>query len=132
MSHRLLIVEDDKDLSDMVVLYAKFKHYDCETDLTGAGCMTKAITFQPHLILLDLNLPQISGLGIIRELKKHPTLADIPIIVFSAMHQTDIVKEAMQLGANAYFTKTGTMEDLFAIVREYVKIAPLHEESMRM
>jgi DNA-binding response OmpR family regulator len=121
MKHKILIVEDEPELLHMLGLRAQFYNYSCVLEQVGDQCVEKALLHQPDVILLDLNLPRISGLGLIRELKKNPKLAKIPIVVFSALHQTEIVREALDIGANAYYTKSGNMKELFKLIGEYVQ-----------
>lgn len=121
MSGKLLIVEDEEDLLQMIEIMAKHQNFECVHDINGNKVVELAEAENPDLILLDLNLPMISGLGILRELKKRPHLKAIPVIIFSAIHETDVVREAIDLGANAYFTKGGHIKHLFELVREYMK-----------
>lgn len=119
MNRTLLIVEDESDFVAMLEPKAKRRGYTCITDATGAETVSKALQNSPAAILLDMNLPDISGLGLIHELRKHPELVKTPIIVFSALNHSDIVKEAMARGANAYFTKGRPIHELFDVIGEY-------------
>ena len=82
MKNKILIVEDEPELLHMLGLRAQFYNYTCVLEQVGDQCVEKAKLHHPDVILLDLNLPRISGLGLIRELKKDPKLAKIPIVVF--------------------------------------------------
>ena len=119
MKRKLLIVEDEPELLQMLSLKANHLNYDCVLEASGELSIDKAKFFNPDVILLDLNLPKISGLGVIRELKRINQTANIPIIVYSAIHDSEVVREAMDLGATAYVTKTSGMKDLFSLVTEY-------------
>lgn len=120
LNKRLLIVDDEPDIVELIRDRAKVLDFDCEIELTGEGCIPKAHEFQPHLVLLDMNLPRISGFGILREMKCDGRLSSIPIIVLSATSQAEVITEAMNMGAAAYFVKGGEMNDLFKLIREYV------------
>lgn len=120
-SNKLLIVEDEDYVRKLLVRRATQKHnFICRWDSTGESCLKIAKTFQPDVILLDMNLPAISGFGLIRELKRHPVTQDIPIIVLSAHDQLDIVQEAIDLGANNYFVKGEPMESIFQKIESIV------------
>ncbi len=119
MNRKILIVEDESDFAITLALQAKIRGYKCELDLTGSECIDKAKNFAPEVILLDMNLPHISGLGLIQEIKNHQELSHIPIIILSALNQRDVVDEAMNRGANAYFTKGSNLDDLFNVIKEY-------------
>ena len=116
---KILIVEDEADFAIILSLQAKSRGYKCELDPTGAECIERAKKFKPGVILLDMNLPHIGGLGLIRALKNHPELAHIPIIVLSVVNQNDIVTTAIHRGASAYFTKGADFDDLFRTIKEY-------------
>lgn len=117
---RLLIVEDELDLLSLIQSRARHHEFECMTESTGAECIQKAVSFEPDVILLDLSLPQISGLELLTEIRHHAKLARVPVIVFTAFHAGDIVDEAMARGASAYFTKGARLEAVFSIIREHI------------
>ena len=119
MNRRLLIVEDESDFVIMLGHQAKSRGYECIIDMTGADAIANALKYKPVAILLDMNLPSISGLGLIQEIRKHQELAHTPIIMLSALNQKEIVVEAMSRGANAYYTKGCPMSELFDVIAEY-------------
>ena len=119
MSRKLLIVEDESDFVIMLGTQAKCRGYDCIIDMTGADAVAKALTHKPVAILLDMNLPRISGLGLVQEIRRHRELMHLPIIILSALNQKEIVQEAMSRGANAYYTKSCPMNELFDVLSEY-------------
>lgn len=120
-SKKILIVEDESDFATLFVWRAKTQGYECKVDFTGEHCLEKSKEFQPDIIVLDMNLPKISGLGLIQQLKLTPSLAPIPILVLSAVGQQEVIEEALDRGANSYFLKTGAMADLFSIIEEHIK-----------
>jgi len=120
MNKRLLIVDDEPEIVIILKQRAEFYHLDCDVETTGEECVAKAILFKPDLIVLDMNLPKISGLGLLRELKNDEELAKIPVVVLSATSQDDVVHEAMDLGASAYFSKAASMDELFTTIQEYL------------
>lgn len=119
MDRNLLIVEDESDFVIALGPQAKSRGYHCEIDMTGENAVPMALKCKPVAILLDMNLPAISGLGLIQEIRNHAELSHVPIIIFSAVNQRDIVNEAMDRGANAYYTKGYPISELFDVIREY-------------
>ena len=117
----ILIVEDDKDMAQALILFADQFNFESVVDITGETCLEKARANKPHLILLDLNLPTTNGLEILKELKKDNSLSKIPVIVFSSINDEKKAREAIALGASAYFCKTSPIQALFEIVREYTR-----------
>jgi CheY-like chemotaxis protein len=71
----------------------------------------------PSVIYTDLKMPRVSGLEVIRWLKEHPDCGVIPVIVFSASQQDEDIKQAYQLGANAYLVKPTTLDQLTEMIR---------------
>ncbi|MBF0106640.1 MAG: response regulator [Deltaproteobacteria bacterium] len=118
---RILIVEDEEDMLDSIALKAYFLKYSCVKESTGEWCLVKAKNYIPSVILLDLNLPKISGLDLLTELKRCAETKHIPIIVFSAMHDPRVIDEAMLRGASTYFTKGGDIDDLFDLIKAYTE-----------
>jgi CheY-like chemotaxis protein len=65
---------------------------------------------RPHLILLDLGLPKMSGLEVLKEIKKDPELKPTPVVILSNSEDPNIVKQAYKLGAASYIPKPGTLQ----------------------
>lgn len=130
MNRKLLIVEDESEYIIILGPQAKRYGYECEIDMTGETCVEKALSFEPDAVLLDMNLPKISGLGLIHKIRNHEKLSKLPIVVLSAVNQPEVVKEAMDRGANAYFSKSGKMEDLFHTLDEYISDPNLAQKAL--
>ena len=76
----------------------------------------------PQLILLDLNMPKKDGREVLRELKQHPLLKKIPVVIFSTTNNPQEIARCYDLGANSYITKPNSFEQLINIlsaVRQY-------------
>ncbi len=103
---RLLIVEDDGFSQQLIELYLRRAGFH---DLTSAGDgrialdLAKAERFD--LVLLDLNLPRVSGLDVLRRLKRDGLLTDTPVIVISSMTNMDEIVQCLDLGAEGYLPK---------------------------
>lgn len=100
MSKRVLIVDDEPDLAELVDLMLKKAGVDvtCRRVVTGREALEHCRRDLPNLVLLDVALPDIAGLDVLRELKKDPTTAAIPVVIVTAM-RGQIVAEATQAGA---------------------------------
>lgn len=120
MKRKLLIIDDNLIMCQMLQEKAENLGYECELDITGEYFKQKCLAFKPDLMLLDMNLPKISGLGILRELKKDPVFSKIPVIVLSGIREEVVVKEAMDLGAKAYFTKGEDINQLFSFLTSFM------------
>lgn len=75
----------------------------------------------PHIILLDLKLPKLDGLAMLRKLRLHDATRDIPIVVFSAAYTQDDVLMSYQVGANTFVAKPGDLAQFSAFLREQLE-----------
>jgi len=119
---KILVIEKTPGI--YLLLKKKFgdsHHFDCEIDLTGEKCLKLDYQERPDVILIDLDMPKISGFGLLREIKWKKEIADIPIVVMSAYSQKEIVEETFNLGAKAYFfSKERTVEELLQMLTDYL------------
>ena len=83
-------------------------------------CASYTATPCPDVILLDLNLPKKNGQDVLQELKRHPTLHVIPVVVFTSTGEPYEVHRCYTLGANAFLTKPMELEAYIAVVRTCV------------
>ena len=112
--HKILIVEDEKNIRNLVKTILKANGYQVFEATSGS---TGTIMFNSHcpdLIILDLGLPDIDGIEFIKNIRKE---SQTPIIVLSARHKEGDKVSALDLGANDYVTKPFGMEELLARVR---------------
>jgi CheY-like chemotaxis protein len=126
----ILVAEDDAD--DRFLVRAAFDETGNKDTLlfveNGVEVMealnlriTKGETL-PQLILLDLNMPKKDGREVLKELKQHPLLKKIPVIIFSTTNNPQEIARCYDLGANSYITKPNSFEQLINIlsaVRQY-------------
>ena len=106
MSSKILIVEDEQTLANVVKEEFKEKGYEIKIARDGDEALTLARNFQPNIMLLDLVLPKKGGLDVLAELKADESLKAIPVIVLSNFAEDDSIKKAIALGAEDYFVKT--------------------------
>ena len=128
---RVLLVEDDPDHAELV--RRGLEAYGSQLQLTHVGDGESALEYlkdraprntpgRPHLILLDLRLPRMDGLEVLREVKASPDLADIPCVVLTTSRAEGDMLKAYRLHANSYLLKPGDYErfvELIAGVERY-------------
>jgi CheY-like chemotaxis protein len=105
MAKRILIVEDHHELRSLLADMLRFMRYETIEAETGEQALEKAVSENPDLILMDLGLPGMDGIGIARALKQNPTTARIPIIGQSAWDQKLWKKVALEAGMVEYIQK---------------------------
>lgn len=114
MNNKILIVEDDNKIVNFVSMALKAKGYNVLIARNGNQGILSFCTENPDIILLDLGLPDIDGIDIIKQIRN---VSDIPIIIVSAREQDNDKIEALDLGANDYVTKPFSMGELLARIR---------------
>src|SRR3984957_11175715 len=102
---RVLIIEDERDLTNVLIYNLQREGYDTIVAHDGQEGLRKAQTLLPDLILLDIMLPGLSGTDICRELRAGERTRDIPIIILSAKAEETDQVVGFSLGADDYVTK---------------------------
>lgn len=111
---KILLVEDDRDIVEMVEYNLKQDGYETLSALNGEDGIHLAKTEHPDLIILDIMLPVIDGFEVCRTLKKDDATTHIPIIILSAKSQETDKVVGLELGADDYITKPFSPRELVA------------------
>ena len=110
----ILVVEDDNAVRNLISTTLETHNYRFQTAPTGKAAIIEAVSHNPDVILLDLGLPDIDGIEIIRKIR---SWAKTPIIVISARSEDTDKIEALDAGADDYLTKPFSVEELLARLR---------------
>ena len=118
---KILFIEDDQIVANVYRNKLAVEGYQVEVAVDGEAGLRLMRTFQPHVIILDLMLPGISGVDVIKEVRSEPDFAKTPIIVFSNTYLTNIIQDAWRAGANKCLSKSScTPKDVIEVVRNTV------------
>jgi PleD family two-component response regulator len=109
---RLLIVEDDVDISTMLKIYFGGLGYDVDTAMRGSDALEKTRHALPHLIVLDIMLPDIDGYEVCRTLRTNTRTSHIPVIFLTQKDERSDRLQGLELGADDYITKPFDIEEL--------------------
>jgi PleD family two-component response regulator len=109
---RILIVEDDFDISTMLKIYFTSQGYEVDVAPRGADALEKTRHGLPHLIVLDIMLPDIDGYEVCRTLRMHTRTSHIPIIFLTQKDERRDKIQGLELGADDYITKPFDIEEL--------------------
>ena len=120
---RLLLVDDEPDLVQMVSVRLKAAGYEVSTAYDGQEALEKVRHSQPDLVILDLMLPKLDGYKVCRLLKFDEKTRAIPILIFTARAQVEDVTLATECGADAYLTKPFEAKTLLAKIQELLAAA---------
>jgi two-component system OmpR family response regulator len=130
-SHRILVVDDEPNIVDVVSMALRFQGFAIETAGTGAEALSAVTAFRPHLIVLDVMLPDMEGFDVAQRLGAQR--ARVPIIFLTARDATDDKIRGLTLGGDDYVTKPFSLEELVARIRSILRRSGLAEpESSRL
>ena len=122
---KVLIIEDDQLVANIYGNKFSVDHYQVETALDGATGLDLVGSFHPDVVLLDLMLPKISGLDLLRKIRSLPGLDKLPIIVFSNTYLSNMVQEAWKAGATKCLSKANcTPKQVIEVVRGLLSQGP--------
>ena len=111
---QILIIEDDNAIGNLISTTLETQHYQYRRAKNGASGVLEAASCRPDVILLDLGLPDMDGVDIIKKVR---TWSNTPIIVISARSEDHDKVEALDAGADDYLTKPFSIEELLARLR---------------
>lgn len=109
---RILVVEDDTDISNMLRMYFSGQGYDVQIAPRGGDALTLTRKQLPHLIVLDIMLPDMDGYAVCRELRMTTRTSHIPIIFLTQRDERSDKIQGLELGADDYITKPFDIEEL--------------------
>ena len=109
---RLLITEDDVDISNMLKIYFSGLGYDVDTAMRGSDALEKTRQVLPHLIVLDIMLPDIDGYEVCTRLRRNLRTSHVPIIFLTQKDERSDRIAGLELGADDYITKPFDIEEL--------------------
>ncbi|MEO0023329.1 MAG: response regulator transcription factor [candidate division WOR-3 bacterium] len=118
---KILIVEDEANLRELVKARLEENNYEVITVADGFNAITQSRKVKPDLIILDLMIPHIDGYAVCRVLKSTPELSSIPVIMFTARTSMDDLRRGMEMGADAYLMKPFKPEEMLAKIRELLE-----------
>lgn len=118
---RILLVEDEEDIADLIKLHGEIAGYKMIVESDGLNGFRTAEKEKPDIVLLDIMLPGQSGLDICRKIKSHPDLKDIPVIMISAKSEEIDVVLGLELGADDYVAKPFSPKVLFSRIKAVLR-----------
>src|SRR5262249_58876846 len=121
MASRVLIVEDERDIRDLILLHLQLDGYQVTTAGSGEDALLQVKQSPPDLVLLDLMLPGMSGLEVCRRLRQEPTTAGLPILMLTAKGDEVDRVVGLELGADDYVVKPFSPKELLARVRAVLR-----------
>ena len=121
VGRRVLIVEDERDLADVLEYNLRQAGYEPAWAAGGAAALRLIAEWKPDLVLLDLMLPDLSGLEVCRMMKTSPATAGVPVIMLTARGEEPMRVEGLESGADDYVTKPFSVRELLLRVKAVLR-----------
>ena len=121
---RILVIEDDKDIIELVRYNLEKDGYHVAASGDGATGLAQVRKAPPDLLILDLMLPKLSGIEICKEVRKDVTLNRLPVLILTAKGEEADRVVGLELGADDYVTKPFSPIELVARVRRALRPEP--------
>ena len=119
MVRKLLVVDDEEEICDFLKSFFEDRQYLVETAHSGVQALDKVKKFEPHIVLLDIQMPEMDGMKALQVIKReHPKTK---VIMVTAVETQEKIEEAMRFGADNYITKPLSLEYLENDVQEKLK-----------
>lgn len=120
-AHRtVVIVEDEPDTAEMFAEMMRLSGYEVHKAHRGKAGIALIVQERPDAVILDLMMPDLSGLDVLRILRQDPDLKDIPVIVVSAKGLPEDVQTGLDTGASVYLTKPVSFSDIKSAVEDAI------------
>jgi DNA-binding response OmpR family regulator len=121
-SARVLVVEDDEAIADVLRRSLRAEGHEVKSAGDGAEALTAAEQFTPDLVVLDLGLPRLDGMEVLRRLRADGS--DVPVLILTARTETDNRVEGLDTGADDYLPKPFERAELLARIRALLRRRP--------
>jgi CheY-like chemotaxis protein len=116
----VMIIEDEPDAAEMFAEMMRVNGYRVLKMFSSAPAIPMISQEKPDVIILDVMMPDISGLEVLRYMRREPNLASIPVIIVSAKSMPGDIKIGLDAGANRYLTKPVGFRDLVEAVQQAI------------
>ena len=113
---RVLLVDDESDFLEMMLLRFQRSGYLVDLATDGKSALQKITSFNPHIVLLDMVMPEMNGLELCQEIRSDPNFQKIPIVMITAAHQKDAEKKAKAAGVTHLIFKPFDSEELLDLM----------------
>jgi len=112
---RILVVDDEPDIRDILEKSLSLSGYSVTSAADGAKALELCASFNPHVILLDVMMPDASGVETLQKIRALDR--DVKVVMVSGMHDLTVAREAISLGAVDYITKPFDLRDLDSYIK---------------
>jgi two-component system, OmpR family, response regulator len=125
--NRVLVVDDEQNITELIATAMRYEGFDVQAAATGRQALDAISTFRPHLVLLDVMLPDLDGFEVARRVRQEGRR--VPIVFLTAKDATEDKVRGLTLGGDDYVSKPFSLEELLARVRAVLRRASDSAES---
>jgi DNA-binding response OmpR family regulator len=118
---RLFVVDDEPDMVELLATILRADGFEVDTDTDGRSALARVLSDPPDLLLLDLMMPDLDGMELLKLMRLDAKGADVPVLVVSARTSHQDQLGTLQLGANAYICKPFSPRELVRQVRQLLE-----------
>jgi CheY-like chemotaxis protein len=129
--NKILVADDEPEVIDLVRIMLEREGHTIVGASNGEQALSLARTDQPDLILLDVLMPKMSGLEVLKHLQADPATAAIPVIVLSVVTTHPEVQSAVHRGAVAYLTKPFELREMVRLVASILEMDATQRAAMQ-
>lgn len=127
MAHRVLIVDDEKKITDALSLCLKKEGYEVSTAYDGKQALKKLKDDNPDIVILDLMMPKLNGFEVLEKIRKEFTDKWRPVIIMSAKNEMESWRKCHDLEADLYLTKPCSIDDILRGITTMISLIPVHK-----
>ena len=124
---RILVVDDNPTNLEVLRVRLNAQNYEVVTAVDGEDALVQARELEPDLVLLDVMMPKLDGISVLKQLKQDATLRFVPVILVTAKADTRDIVNGLEAGGDDYLTKPFEHAALVARVRSLLRIKELHD-----
>ena len=110
--HRILVVDDEKSITDLVTMALHLHGVTTEVAHTGTDALRLVRSFHPHLVVLDVMLPDLDGFAVLERMGQERDTVDVPVLFLTARGELDDRLRGLSLGGDDYMTKPFSVEEM--------------------
>lgn len=122
---RILIVDDDPQLRETVTIVLSTQDYNVQAAAAGKEGLAQALAISPDLVILDVNLPDMEGFEVVRELRR---FSSVPVLMLTGRAESTDIVSGLDSGADDYLTKPFKSDELLARVRALLRRVPTSDQ----
>lgn len=120
----IIVVEDEPDTAEMFAEMMRLNGFQVQKSFGSRAAMAMIAQEKPDAVVLDLMMPDISGLEVLHFMRRNPSLSDIPVIMVSARTHPADIQSGLDAGASEYLTKPVAYQELIQAVENALKASP--------